>query len=108
MAPTLYVNVPDRIVCEMIDKHGGMTDRSGRLPHMSEVDEDGSLWAEPAAPPSTTDTEEEEREEEGGGITYISGARRSATTKPTTNTRYTQGRRPDTTAITAGHGTIPD
>ena len=34
---------------------------------MTEVDEDGYLWAEPAVPPSTTDTEEEESEEEGGG-----------------------------------------
>ena len=66
-APTLYVNVPARVVHEMIRKHSGMAGRSGRLPRMTEIDEDGHLWAEAADPPS--DTEEESEEEEMGSPT---------------------------------------
>ena len=71
MAPTLYVNVPARVVREVIDKHGGMAEHSGRLPRMTEADEDGHLWAEPAVPPSTTDTEEESEEEGEGSPTSM-------------------------------------
>ena len=52
MAPTLYVNVPPSTIRAVIEKHGGMTVDSGRLPRMVEVDERGYLWAEAAPVPS--------------------------------------------------------
>ena len=44
-----------------------MADRSGQLPRMTEVDEDGRQWAEEAESPSNTGPGEEEKEEEGMG-----------------------------------------
>ena len=60
MAPTLYVNVPPSTIRAIIQKHGGMTAESGKLPPMTEVDADGHLWAAAAEPPSTSEEEEEE------------------------------------------------
>ena len=50
--PKLYVNVPAQVVRAVIAKHAGMATRSGHLPRMVEVGEDGVLWAEAAIPPS--------------------------------------------------------
>ena len=44
-----------------------MADRSGQLPRMMKVDEDGCQWGEAAETPSNTGPEEEEKEEEGMG-----------------------------------------
>ena len=65
---TLYVNVPASVVREMVKKHGGMVHRSGKLPRMVEVDEDGCAWAEAAVPPTDTETETEDEEGEDEGI----------------------------------------
>ena len=59
-SPTLYVNVPANTVRAVVEKHGGMSCHSGKLPRMEETDEDGYLWAAAAEPPTDSETEETE------------------------------------------------
>ena len=49
MRPTLYVNVPARVIHEVVAVHAGIS--SGQLPPLIELDR-GYAWAEAAIPPS--------------------------------------------------------
>ena len=64
--PTLYVNVPVRVIHEVVAEHAGIC--SGQLPPTVELDEDGYAWAAAAIPPSDLSSMEEgyadEEEEE--------------------------------------------
>ena len=87
-APTLHVNVPASVVREMVKKHGGLARRSGKLPRMVEVDEDGYAWAEAAVPPTDTETETEDEEhetedEEGEGEGISRGVEMGSPISPT-------------------------
>ena len=62
-APTLYVNVPAKVIREMINKHGGMARRSGHLPRMVEFDSNGYQWTEAAVPPTDSETTMEDDED---------------------------------------------
>ena len=64
MRPALYVKVPAKTVRDVIAKHAGMARRSGHLPRMIEVGEDGVQWAEAAVPPSSSDSGDSEADEE--------------------------------------------
>ena len=67
MRSALYVNVSAKTVRDVIAKHAGMARRSGHLPRMIEVGEDGVMWAEAAEPPSSSDTGGSEADEESEG-----------------------------------------
>ena len=72
--PTVYVNVPAGVIYEVVASHGGI--RSGRLPPMVEVDENGHEWAAAAEPPTESEEEEETEsdegeEEEAGALTSV-------------------------------------
>ena len=56
MRPMLYVRVPAKVIRQVISKHGDMARRSGHLPRLDEVAEDGYRWAAAAIPPSDSET----------------------------------------------------
>ena len=55
-APPIYVQVPARVIQEVVAAHAGLRHDSAALPPMVELD-NGYEWAAAAPPPSTTESE---------------------------------------------------